>query len=469
DDESQYIQGGSNLAGGGGGSGSDSGRNNIPSAADRRAHHNALERKRRDHIKDSFSSLRDSVPSLHGEKASRAQILKKAAEYIQFMRKKNTNIATDIEEIKKQNKMLEDQIHKFEKRGLALSPTPSSASSTPTQTLISPNNNSNSLYSTGVQSLLSIGAGAVSESSPNGVTSPTISYGDLSENSNESNVTNNSDLNLSMNGIITGNGGNSLLTDSPISPTVVTMNSSTALVQRQQIGGRHATPSVQPLTTQQAQLLINGSTSGPTVRSVVKNGSNTIIVQNPQIKSTANSVIHVSANNNNNSNTATATPIIISTTSLANTSGSIGANGNATYTVLNTKTSGVPSGTALSLASTTATTNGAYRTVVVQPASAATLATQSSLSGGGGGGTTTPNIHIVSTIPTTYSGRVVGANAGATKRFKISTTTTGPAAASGDSIVEMNNKKNNSTSSLSNNTSSGSTNGKTFNITSVSS
>lgn len=36
--------------------------------ADKRAHHNALERKRRDHIKDSFSSLRDSIPSLHGEK-----------------------------------------------------------------------------------------------------------------------------------------------------------------------------------------------------------------------------------------------------------------------------------------------------------------------------------------------------------------------------------------------------------------
>lgn len=41
--------------------------------------------------------------------ASRAQILKKAAEYIQFMRKKTTNIATDIDEIKKQNKMLEEQ------------------------------------------------------------------------------------------------------------------------------------------------------------------------------------------------------------------------------------------------------------------------------------------------------------------------------------------------------------------------
>lgn len=36
--------------------------------ADKRAHHNALERKRRDHIKDSFHSLRDSVPALQGEK-----------------------------------------------------------------------------------------------------------------------------------------------------------------------------------------------------------------------------------------------------------------------------------------------------------------------------------------------------------------------------------------------------------------
>nr|XP_013802184.1 PREDICTED: protein max [Apteryx mantelli mantelli] len=57
--------------------------------ADKRAHHNALERKRRDHIKDSFHSLRDSVPSLQGEKASRAQILDKATEYIQYMRRKN--------------------------------------------------------------------------------------------------------------------------------------------------------------------------------------------------------------------------------------------------------------------------------------------------------------------------------------------------------------------------------------------
>ena len=35
---------------------------------DKRAHHNALERRRRDHIKDSFHDLRDCIPSLQGEK-----------------------------------------------------------------------------------------------------------------------------------------------------------------------------------------------------------------------------------------------------------------------------------------------------------------------------------------------------------------------------------------------------------------
>jgi Max protein len=88
----------------------DSNRNTSFSQADKRAHHNALERKRRDHIKDSFSSLRDAVPSLHGEKASRAQILKKAAEYIAYMRRKNTTVQADIDDLKRQNKVLEEQI-----------------------------------------------------------------------------------------------------------------------------------------------------------------------------------------------------------------------------------------------------------------------------------------------------------------------------------------------------------------------
>ncbi|XP_052869990.1 protein max isoform X2 [Anopheles cruzii] len=86
----------------------------IESDAEKRAHHNALERKRRDHIKDSFTSLRDSVPSLQGEKASRAQILKKAAEYIQFMRRKNNSHQQDIDDLRRQNTLLETQIRQLE-------------------------------------------------------------------------------------------------------------------------------------------------------------------------------------------------------------------------------------------------------------------------------------------------------------------------------------------------------------------
>uniref|UniRef100_A0A8C9XEA2 Protein max n=1 Tax=Sander lucioperca TaxID=283035 RepID=A0A8C9XEA2_SANLU len=82
--------------------------------SDKRAHHNALERKRRDHIKDSFHGLRDSVPALQGEKssvkqASRAQILDKATEYIQYMRRKNHTHQQDIDDLKKQNALLEQQ------------------------------------------------------------------------------------------------------------------------------------------------------------------------------------------------------------------------------------------------------------------------------------------------------------------------------------------------------------------------
>lgn len=35
---------------------------------DRRAHHNELERRRRDHIKDHFMNLKDAIPVLDGEK-----------------------------------------------------------------------------------------------------------------------------------------------------------------------------------------------------------------------------------------------------------------------------------------------------------------------------------------------------------------------------------------------------------------
>ncbi|GFT73449.1 protein max [Nephila pilipes] len=47
--------------------------------------------------------------------ASRAQILKKAADYIQSMRRKNSSHQQDIDDLKKQNKILEEQIKALEK------------------------------------------------------------------------------------------------------------------------------------------------------------------------------------------------------------------------------------------------------------------------------------------------------------------------------------------------------------------
>ncbi|EDW18993.1 protein max [Drosophila mojavensis] len=85
--------------------------------AEKRAHHNALERRRRDHIKESFSNLREAVPTLKGEKASRAQILKKTTECIQTLRRKITENKKDIEEIKEQNRILDEQIRRLEGNG----------------------------------------------------------------------------------------------------------------------------------------------------------------------------------------------------------------------------------------------------------------------------------------------------------------------------------------------------------------
>ncbi|BES88244.1 Helix-loop-helix DNA-Hypothetical protein domain [Nesidiocoris tenuis] len=82
----------------------------------RRALHNAQERKRRNHIKENFNNLRDSVPTIQGEKSvSRAQILKKAGDYILFMKRKNLTHQQDIDDLKRQNTILEQQIKSIEK------------------------------------------------------------------------------------------------------------------------------------------------------------------------------------------------------------------------------------------------------------------------------------------------------------------------------------------------------------------
>lgn len=98
--------------------GDSSGPQTFASLAEKRAHHNALERKRRDHIKESFSGLRDCIPSLEGEKvvkSSRAQILHKATEHIQYMRRKNHAHQSDIDELKRHNMILDQQVRELEK------------------------------------------------------------------------------------------------------------------------------------------------------------------------------------------------------------------------------------------------------------------------------------------------------------------------------------------------------------------
>lgn len=81
---------------------------------DKRAHHNALERRRRDHIKDSFHGLRDTIPSLHGEKVSRAHILNKATEYIRQLQKGGSVREGEIHDLQKKNEILEEQVQAME-------------------------------------------------------------------------------------------------------------------------------------------------------------------------------------------------------------------------------------------------------------------------------------------------------------------------------------------------------------------
>merc|ERR1719189_1801745 len=74
-----------------------------------------MERKRRDSIKDSFRGLQECIPTLRGDKTSRAQVLKKTGDYIVHMQKKISNHQDEIKELKTQNTQLETQIRALEK------------------------------------------------------------------------------------------------------------------------------------------------------------------------------------------------------------------------------------------------------------------------------------------------------------------------------------------------------------------
>ncbi|CAJ0938066.1 unnamed protein product, partial [Mesorhabditis belari] len=77
---------------------------------DRRAHHNELERRRRDHIKDHFMTLKGAIPLLDGEKSSRALILKRAVEYISILQSKLNENQMHVEQLKRRNEQLEAKL-----------------------------------------------------------------------------------------------------------------------------------------------------------------------------------------------------------------------------------------------------------------------------------------------------------------------------------------------------------------------
>jgi len=86
-------------------------------SAERRAHHNALERKRRDHIKDSFEKLKESIPRISEKstRSSRTEILKQATNYIRHIQNESASHSADISDLRRQNQLLEQQIRGIER------------------------------------------------------------------------------------------------------------------------------------------------------------------------------------------------------------------------------------------------------------------------------------------------------------------------------------------------------------------
>ncbi|VDD93787.1 unnamed protein product [Enterobius vermicularis] len=73
-----------------------------------RTQHNELERRRRNNIKDMYNALKDSIPGMQNERASRAVILKKAVELI-------TNKKANLEAGRNEIQELENQYLELQK------------------------------------------------------------------------------------------------------------------------------------------------------------------------------------------------------------------------------------------------------------------------------------------------------------------------------------------------------------------
>ncbi|KAF7989046.1 hypothetical protein HCN44_007356 [Aphidius gifuensis] len=90
----------------------------IENDAEKRAHHNALERKRRDTLKESFAHLRDVVHRSEGgtRAISRREILKHTSDFVINMTNKITTEENTVEKLNRQNGQLLDQIQMLNRR-----------------------------------------------------------------------------------------------------------------------------------------------------------------------------------------------------------------------------------------------------------------------------------------------------------------------------------------------------------------
>ncbi|VDN07830.1 unnamed protein product [Thelazia callipaeda] len=87
----------------------------IDSKRHARAQHNALERRRRDNIKDMYAALKDTIPGMKNERvsASRASVLKKSIDLITVKQAYLEKLLAQNRELELENDALEREIDKI--------------------------------------------------------------------------------------------------------------------------------------------------------------------------------------------------------------------------------------------------------------------------------------------------------------------------------------------------------------------
>uniref|UniRef100_A0A158Q7M4 BHLH domain-containing protein n=1 Tax=Elaeophora elaphi TaxID=1147741 RepID=A0A158Q7M4_9BILA len=80
-----------------------------------RAQHNALERRRRNNIKDMYGALKDAVPGMRNERASRAVVLKKSVELIKMKKAALEKTLALNRKLEEENAILEREIEQIKR------------------------------------------------------------------------------------------------------------------------------------------------------------------------------------------------------------------------------------------------------------------------------------------------------------------------------------------------------------------